>query len=141
IVLVLGAALPGGLAQVGVVAAGRDRAPAGRLVVEVGHEPVSLEHLVAQQLTTALDVVRMPRVPAQPVALALAASGLPPRAEDRLDVVEERLADRPHADRHRPRFAHPVAATGRAGTNSILGRVEADQPGDARTGSGRRTRG
>src|SRR3954470_2012051 len=76
IVLVLLAALPRRLAQVAVVAAGRDRAPADRLAVEVRHQAVALHDLVTQQLATARHVVGVLRVPAHAVALTLAARGL-----------------------------------------------------------------
>jgi hypothetical protein len=62
---------------------------------------VAFDHLIPKQLAAALDVVRMLVVPAHPVTLALAPGGLPPGAEDRLDIVEERLTDRPDGDCHR----------------------------------------
>jgi hypothetical protein len=85
---------------------------------------VPLDHLVPQQLAAALDVVGVLRVPTEPVALALAASGLSPGPEDGLDIVEEVLVDPPDADRHRPRLAHdvtPARRTGRGHTRRVDG--------------------
>jgi hypothetical protein len=68
---------------------------------------VSLEQLIAEQLAATLDIVGLKCGPAHAISLALATRGLAPRAEDRLDVIEERLADWLDDDRHELRVADP----------------------------------
>lgn len=69
---------------------------------------MSLVHLILEQLAAALDVVRVLVIPTEAVPLALTTRGLPPGAEHRLHIDEERLADRANSDCHALTVADPT---------------------------------